>query len=616
MLRIHIWTTIVIWNYTHYQHKRLKEYAERYATVIEVDNYVSRWWYYKKNNDNDNDTSWLSYYDNNWNKVYQLYWESKSEIFDTHANTTYRWNIFELPRGLEISFLEFIEELWEDEYYITYEERKSHVFPIERSDKFTKLRNYQQELSKILEDNRRGYIIVPTGGGKTIVMINDIIQSKEKTLVIIHTKQLMNQFIERLKTFSTIADNEIGIIWDGKFILWNVTVCLMQTLWKLSWEEIKELSLNFSRCYIDECHHLTATTFKHITRYMSTKNLYWLTATPDKSEWTARDFMKILIGTLLYQVTEETLESEWIILRPFLSALDIDIPIYDFLRDNFSKLESYQTIDSYTLISDPNLVYTLVNDYKIIVCLNSTHKQQITSLFKDKYYIVDLWIVRGVTPFRKYINNLDKTLFIVSRSWTEQVDMNKIKKQLYYHKKRLEVINHVCRYEILKKDELHKHNSDYYNSYILILCDEINHIESIYNSLDKELQDVTITLHGGLKKKELEFRNNEIDNKKYRIIIATSKLIGEGWDKSYLNTLIITQLMKDHEGLKQLVWRVVRSYDGKTSCRVYDLVDKGCTITWNQFIKRYDNYYKSKTNFRGIINRHNRSITYLPSPNM
>jgi len=55
--------------------------------------------------------------------------------------------------------------------------------------------------------------------------------------------------------------------------------------------------------------------------------------------------------------------------------------------------------------------------------------------------------------------------------------------------------------------------------------------------------------------------------------------------------------MKDHEGLKQLVGRVIRISEGKKYCSVYDIVDKNNNVTFSQFKKRFYNYYQKQTTF-------------------
>jgi len=42
-------------------------------------------------------------------------------------------------------------------------------------------------------------------------MINEIVKNKSKTFLLIHNKKLLYQFIDRLKQFSNVKEEDIGI---------------------------------------------------------------------------------------------------------------------------------------------------------------------------------------------------------------------------------------------------------------------------------------------------------------------------------------------------------------------------------------------------------------------
>jgi superfamily II DNA or RNA helicase len=64
-----------------------------------------------------------------------------------------------------------------------------------------------------------------TGSGKPVMALNIIAERKQSTLIIVHTKELLHQWVERAGQFLGIAPEKIGIIGAGKFTLGNqVTV--------------------------------------------------------------------------------------------------------------------------------------------------------------------------------------------------------------------------------------------------------------------------------------------------------------------------------------------------------------------------------------------------------
>lgn len=59
-------------------------------------------------------------------------------------------------------------------------------------------------------------IVAPPGSGKTIVALKIISDKQQPALIIVHRKQLVEQWTERVETFLGIPKNEIGKIGQGK----------------------------------------------------------------------------------------------------------------------------------------------------------------------------------------------------------------------------------------------------------------------------------------------------------------------------------------------------------------------------------------------------------------
>ena len=57
-----------------------------------------------------------------------------------------------------------------------------------------------------------GTLKAPTGAGKTVMALSLIAERKQPALIIVHTRELLNQWIERIETFLGIPKNKIGII--------------------------------------------------------------------------------------------------------------------------------------------------------------------------------------------------------------------------------------------------------------------------------------------------------------------------------------------------------------------------------------------------------------------
>lgn len=105
---------------------------------------------------------------------------------------------------------------------------------------------------------------------------------------------------------------------------------------------------------------------------------------------------------------------------------------------------------------------------------------------------------------------------------------------------------------------------------ILVLTKLIEHTEI----LQKMLELPSVVLHGQLGSKEFRKRMEEIKDEKFsKVIISTSKLMGEGTDIPFLDTLFLAA-PASYEGLiTQFAGRISRRYDGKVNTFIYDYVD-------------------------------------------
>lgn len=75
-----------------------------------------------------------------------------------------------------------------------------------------------------------------------------------------------------------------------------------------------------------------------------------------------------------------------------------------------------------------------------------------------------------------------------------------------------------------------------------------------------------------------------------RIIIATGKYIGEGFDHAKLDTLFLVMPLSWKGTLQQYVGRLHRLDESKTIVKVYDYVDEKETMLQKMFDKRLKAY--------------------------
>src|SRR6202008_5047181 len=102
-----------------------------------------------------------------------------------------------------------------------------------------------------------------------------------------------------------------------------------------------------------------------------------------------------------------------------------------------------------------------------------------------------------------------------------------------------------------------------------------------------------VVLRGALRKKELDgisARLAAIPADEARVILATGRYVGEGFDDARLDTLFLTRPVSWHGTIAQYVGRLHRLYDGKREVRVDDYADLNITMLSRMFDRRCRGY--------------------------
>src|SRR5690606_3020295 len=78
------------------------------------------------------------------------------------------------------------------------------------------LRKHQTNAVAVVEKKDFGVIVAPPGTGKTVIGLKIIAIKQQPALIVVHRKQLLDQWIERIESFLEIPKADIGIIGQGK----------------------------------------------------------------------------------------------------------------------------------------------------------------------------------------------------------------------------------------------------------------------------------------------------------------------------------------------------------------------------------------------------------------
>jgi superfamily II DNA or RNA helicase len=171
------------------------------------------------------------------------------------------------------------------------------------------LRDYQKSALEDVDGKSFGVLEAGTGSGKTVMALALVAKRKQPTLVVVHTKELLYQWKERIEEF---LDYKAGLVGDGKFILEDITVAIVNTARK----RVSELVPQFGHLIVDECHRVPASLFTDVVSVFDCKYLLGLSATAYRSEEVMTQLIYYFMGDRLHKVDQHDLTESGAIVRP------------------------------------------------------------------------------------------------------------------------------------------------------------------------------------------------------------------------------------------------------------------------------------------------------------
>jgi superfamily II DNA or RNA helicase len=161
-----------------------------------------------------------------------------------------------------------------------------------------KLRDYQEQFIDEAIRAEGGVMVAATGSGKTVSAIAMAARLKQRTLVLVKSKDLAQQWIDAIKQFTGL---EAGLIGNGKHIEGEqFTIGLVQTLVK------KDLSLlDYGLVIADECHNAPANQCYQVIINLNSQYKYGLSATPQR-----RDNLEFMIFAALGNISSQIKQEE------------------------------------------------------------------------------------------------------------------------------------------------------------------------------------------------------------------------------------------------------------------------------------------------------------------
>lgn len=338
-----------------------------------------------------------------------------------------------------------------------------------------------------------GVLAATTAFGKTVVAARMIADRGVNVLVLVHRRQLMDQWVERLGTFLNAAPGMIGKIGGGKRKpSGQIDVALIQSLVRKG--EVDDIVGDYEHLIVDECHHLSAVSFELVARRTKARYVLGLSATVTRKDG-HHPIIFMQCGPVRKRVDARTEAAR----RPFDHRVRVRQTAFR-LPDSEANAATVPIQDVYrALAGDEGRNELIFND--VLAALEA-----------------------GRSP--------------------------------------------------------------------VVITERTDHLEALADRLSRFARNV-IVLRGGQserKRREAMERLAAIPEQDERVIVATGRYLGEGFDDQRLDTLFLTMPIAWRGTLAQYAGRLHRLHDPKREVVIYDYVDRDVPVLARMAAKRAAGY--------------------------
>ena len=184
-----------------------------------------------------------------------------------------------LPRGCLEEALELLNSLG---ISIDIREERNSGVPISINFKGG-LRSGQELAAKAMSMHDIGVLAAATAFGKTVIAARLIADRAVNTLVLVHRRQLLDQWVAQLAEFLDRGPGDIGQIGSGRRNITNfIDIALIQSLFRKG--KVDDIVGNYGHLIVDECHHIPAHSFEQVARRCKAKYVLGLSATVTRKD--------------------------------------------------------------------------------------------------------------------------------------------------------------------------------------------------------------------------------------------------------------------------------------------------------------------------------------------
>jgi hypothetical protein len=205
-----------------------------------------------------------------------------------------------LPRGCLAAVKDIFNE---QDISLSFDDKRFDGSKLEKIRFAGKLKNHQSKAVNALLKQDNGVLVAHTGFGETVVALALIAKRKVNTLILVHSRQLAEQWQERAAVF--LESVEVGSLLGGKNKLTGeVDIATYQSLINKNGRQINPAIEKYGQIIIDECHHLPAANYDCLIKSSAAKYIQGITATPTRQDGLEK-LMHFQLGPVVHQAKVE-----------------------------------------------------------------------------------------------------------------------------------------------------------------------------------------------------------------------------------------------------------------------------------------------------------------------
>jgi superfamily II DNA or RNA helicase/very-short-patch-repair endonuclease len=394
-----------------------------------------------------------------------------------------------LPRGC----LEDVRKLLAD-LHIKTVDRDERCLGVPLDVRFCgELRPEQQAAAVAMLAHETGVLAATTAFGKTVLAAWLIAERRVNTLVLVHRRQLLEQWIERLTTFLDMPAKAIGRIGGGRTKATGLLdVAVMQSLVRKG--VVRDCVAQYGCLIVDECHHVSAQNFEQVVRRAKAQFVTGLSATVARKDG-HHPIIFMQCGPVRHRVDAKAQAAA----RPFRHNV--------LVRPTSFRPRGEAHADARVQLQDLYRELIADEDRNRAIC------DEVISAIRE-----------GRSP--------------------------------------------------------------------LVLTERNEHLDTLAAILSPRIAQLVV-LRGGATPKEARAileRLAAIGENEERVLLATGKYIGEGFDDARLDTLFLTMPVSWRGTIAQYAGRLHRLHDCKREVQIYDYADLNVPMLARMFDRRCRGY--------------------------